>query len=182
MSKPTTGLEVCTQYNLNTAQFAALPTCMRALYRAAYAADVLKVQEIPHGSNRGADVERYQGIAGCNPGDPWCAAFVTAMLVDSGADRHQLPKLAASVHGWLDWANVGKHDKLTPQRGNLGVLIHSPTTGHIVFITSVDPIKGTVHTIEGNTNDDGSREGYEVCRRERSISSFKAFIDLGFLS
>jgi hypothetical protein len=23
-------------------------------------------------------------------------------------------------------------------------------------------------TIEGNTNDDGSREGYEVCRRFRS--------------
>jgi len=26
---------------------------------------------------------------------------------------------------------------------------------------------GTIQTIEGNTNDEGSREGYEVCRRTR---------------
>ena len=36
---------------------------------------------------------------------------------------------------------------------------------------------GTFATIEGNTNDEGSREGYEVCRRVRGRGS-KDFIRL----
>lgn len=40
---------------------------------------------------------------------------------------------------------------------------------HTGIITKVD---GTaIHTVEGNTNDEGSREGYEVCRRVRDIGS-----------
>ena len=28
-----------------------------------------------------------------------------------------------------------------------------------------------IHTIEGNTNDEGSREGYEVCKRMRNLKN-----------
>jgi len=31
--------------------------------------------------------------------------------------------------------------------------------------------KGFLITIEGNTNDEGSREGYEVCRRRRDLGT-----------
>jgi hypothetical protein len=37
----------------------------------------------------------------------------------------------------------------------------------IVVSTSAETFK----TIEGNTNDDGSREGYEVCARTRGYSN-----------
>jgi len=36
---------------------------------------------------------------------------------------------------------------------------------HTGIITQVQP--EAIHTIEGNTNDQGSSEGYEVCRRVR---------------
>jgi len=53
-------------------------------------------------------------------------------------------------------------------------------TGHYVQIGHRDIgyiIEGSkIHTIEGNTNDTGSREGYEVCRRVRDISKCKGFI------
>lgn len=39
---------------------------------------------------------------------------------------------------------------------------------HTGIITGLDGFM--VHTIEGNTNDEGSREGFEVCRRIRNIN------------
>jgi peptidoglycan hydrolase-like protein with peptidoglycan-binding domain len=37
---------------------------------------------------------------------------------------------------------------------------------HVGIVTSAE--RDAFHTIEGNTNDDGAREGYEVCERVRS--------------
>ncbi|EKT4520794.1 CHAP domain-containing protein, partial [Flavobacterium psychrophilum] len=48
--------------------------------------------------------------------------------------------------------------------------------GHTGIVEKV--IEKTIYTIEGNTNDDGSREGYKVCRRKRNIKTIKAFIRL----
>lgn len=47
-------------------------------------------------------------------------------------------------------------------------------TGHTGFVERVDG--SNIHTIEGNTNDEGSREGYEVARRVRQLKSFKGFL------
>jgi hypothetical protein len=44
---------------------------------------------------------------------------------------------------------------------------------HVGIVEASDPLQIT--TIEGNTNDDGSREGYEVCRRKRGYTG-KDFI------
>jgi hypothetical protein len=49
-------------------------------------------------------------------------------------------------------------------------------TGHTGFVEKIS--NGIVYTIEGNTNEDGSREGYEVAKRERPLSSFYGFIQL----
>ena len=52
--------------------------------------------------------------------------------------------------------------------------------GHIGFVTKVDLVNKTFETIEGNSNDEGSREGYEVAHRtgklSRKFSSVKGFI------
>lgn len=178
-STPTTALQIHARYGLSLFAFASLPVAEHALYRAAYAADVLHVEEIPRGSNRGPDVERYQKSAGAEAGDPWCAAFWTCMLLDSGVSRSALPELAASVHGWLDWAKAKGIVSDTPKRGFVGLIIESATTGHLVGISAV---RGdTVDTIEGNTNTDGSREGYGVFRRNRPIHQFRCFVDLSGL-
>ena len=48
--------------------------------------------------------------------------------------------------------------------------------GHTGFVEKVEG--NVIHTIEGNTNDTGSREGYEVCRRTRKVEQCKGFIRL----
>lgn len=178
-SQPTTGDQVCQKYGLAPSEFAALSAAERALFRAAYAADELQVVEVPRGSNHGPDVDRYLIAAGAEPGEPWCAAFWTCMLLDSGVGRSELPELAASVHGWLDWAKHKGVAQSNPDRAYAGLIIETPTTGHLVAITSVNGNR--VSTIEGNTNKGGSREGYGVFRRTRPISQFRCFVDCSSL-
>ncbi len=178
-STPTTGQQICDHYKLEPVHFMAMPAMERGLYRALYACEVLHVQEIPKYSNRGPDVERYQLAAGSGPGEPWCAAFGTCMLLDSGVKRSDLPELAASVHGWLSWAHQKGIIALKPLRGFAGLLIHSPTSGHWVWIVAVEG--DNVHTVEGNTDTNGSSEGYEVAFRIRPIDHFHCFVDLSGL-
>jgi hypothetical protein len=47
---------------------------------------------------------------------------------------------------------------------------------HIGIVTRAEP--DAFHTIEGNTNDDGSREGFEVCERVRAYDG-KDFVIVG---
>lgn len=179
-STPTTGVQICQRYNMTAVQFANLPLAERALFRAAYAADVLKVREVPEGSNRGPDVDRYIRSAGFEPPQYWCAAFWYCMLKDSGADAKDLPNHPASVHGWLDWARKGGHLVARPKRTAVGLIIETPATGHLIVCSSV-LLRTVVNTIEGNTNNNGSRNGYGVFRRTRASYSIDYWVDLGWL-
>jgi hypothetical protein len=44
---------------------------------------------------------------------------------------------------------------------------------HVGIVTNI--IEGVFYAIEGNTNDDGEREGYEVCERIRALSGAYKF-------
>ena len=147
----------------------------RALFRMAWAADVWHLTEDAVHTNNGPEIDRILGIAGVGPGNPWCASIWTAYLVDSGASRAKLPPGTASVHGWGDWAHAQKRFTTTPKRGFAGLIYHTATTGHLVVVTQVNG--DSVMTIEGNTNLDGSRDGYGVFRRVRSIDQFAGFVD-----
>ena len=59
--------------------------------------------------------------------------------------------------------------------GAIFIMDFGKGVGHTGLVVKVNK-DGTVDTIEGNTNDEGSREGYEVCRRVRKLSSIKGFI------
>jgi hypothetical protein len=175
------GQLVCTAYDLTMDEWTAMPPYIRALYRAAYTADHLNVVEQPIGSNRGAYVDYYIHTAGLNPPEPWCAAFGTTMLVESGVPRESLPHGAASTHEWIHWANQTGNAVPKPQRGFAGIIVESPTSGHFVLCSHVNEDGLTFATIEGNTNVDGSREGYGVFRRERKIATINTWIDLSHL-
>lgn len=182
---------ICEQYHLEAADFAALAPNIRSLFRLAYAADVMHVQEVPNigqpgnedgSANTGPEVNRVLGICGFpDGGEPWCAAIGTGYLVDSGVPRSQLPVNAASVHGWLEWATENDLILTEPVRGCAGLLIFNATAGHFTTVTDV-PGDGTILTLEGNSNTNGSAEGYEMVRHRRPISEIHAFVDLSKLT
>lgn len=181
MSFPTTGpipgSAICDQYGLTPDEFSALPPNLRMLFRMAYAADVMKVHEDgpPH-TNHGPEVNRVLGICGWpGGGQPWCIAQPSAYLIDSGVPRSQLPPNLASTHSWLSWAEENGHILEVPVRGCIGLLIFSSTEGHGFAVSNVD--RDAVLTLEGNSNTDGSRDGWEDVRHRRPISSVHAFVD-----
>ena len=138
------------------------------------------VEESP--SNWGPKVSMYLRVAGVFSPAPWCAALLTWALVEAGADRKKLPKLAASTYYWHEWAKATGRlitDGTKAQRGFFGVW-NGRKGGHIFAVTRRS---GTyqVMTIEGNTNEAGEREGKYVMRRYRSWSQMAGYPRFGWI-
>jgi hypothetical protein len=127
------------------------------------------------GQNKGPWVRLY--MKG-NDGEawPWCAGFVSFILKQA-CDTLGVPlpigtsfscdTLAANAKTkgiFLKGANTGNGNRITPGSFFLDRRTSTDWT-HAGIITGTQ--NGVFHTIEGNTNDEGSREGYEVCRRTR---------------
>lgn len=145
-------------------EWKAWPLTEKLVQLAAYHCDALKVKEEPKGSNDGAWVRRYLAAAGVNFPAPWCASFVTYLAKECGYEH--IPKHPAAVASWSHMPKAAE-----PARGDLFFYLHENGTGHIGVV--LENKGATVRTIEGNTNDEGSREGFEVCRRERKISALR---------
>jgi hypothetical protein len=153
---------------LSDAEFAALPLAERFVLVAAFYADKAKVEEHPRGSNRGEYIDAWAKEFDTLLGSPWCGLYVSHCLRAAGY-KGSLPPHPASTHSWADWAHSHGKSVNFPQRGDIFVLLFTPTTGHMGIV--LGPTVGTrFRTAEGNSNNDGSREGYAVVRHERSIT------------
>lgn len=141
------------------------------------------------GQNRGPWVRLYtDGNEGREW--PWCAGFVTFLMKQAAQTLGEPMPIPGSV----------SCDSLAAQAREAGRFVRdadlrngSVTTGkmptasiflvrrtdsdwtHAGLVTAFD--KGMFRTIEGNTNDEGSRDGYEVCARMRGYGD-KDFIRL----
>lgn len=135
-------------------------------------------------SNSGKEVDQYLKSAGLNPGNPWCMAFVywcykqaanvlgvPNFLIRTGGVLHQWNEQQAIKKIVLD--KVLKNPGII-QPGAVFIMDYGKGTGHTGMVERIH--NGLVETVEGNTNDEGSREGYEVCRRTRKLASIKGFI------
>ncbi len=138
----------------------------------------LGVQEIPKGSNSGPEVEIYLKSVGLGKGYSWCMAFVywcvkQAVNIDPKA-VNPLKKTA----GVLDqWNNKPELRITTPILGCVFIMDFGKGLGHTGFVEKI-LANGKIQTIEGNTNNDGSREGYAVCRRIRTVKECKGFLKI----
>lgn len=132
------------------------------------------------GANRGRHVERYLSSVGFDPGYAWCAAFVSWCYQQAEINH---PK-SAWVPSYARKQNIiykrGEFLKSLPQQGDVFLIWFSNLNrpAHIGF---VDRWKEKwVITVEGNTNDDGSREGdgvYRKRRLQRQVWAVSNFID-----
>jgi len=116
---------------------------------------------------------------GYNARAPWCAAFVSWCVKQSGvfseADR---PKSASAFKGggYEAWArSKSSAVKLTtnPSKVYAGDLVIF-SFSHIGIATSDSDSNGKFNTIEGNTNAAGSREGNGCYAKTRSLSAVRS--------
>lgn len=168
-------------------------TAVAPLLRAALrvANGEIGVMEVPPGSNRGPKVDEYLRAVRLEPtagSFPWCAAFLYWCFdraAEGLARPNPLVRTAGVLDHWRKAQTLGVQRVLTadaaadPERvqpGQIFILATGGVTGHTGLVEEV--ANGRLTTIEGNTNDGGTREGIGVFRRrERKILE----INRGFL-
>ena len=155
-----------------------------ALLAVAAAEADAKVREVG-GANKGSRVEEYQRAVSLRPGDPWCAAFVAWCMMQSRSSlappawcsgsaittwqkgsRKAGPAAACTPlfndyrgrikAGWVWVRAKDSSGAAEARRGNW-------VQGHCGIVVAVD--SSGFHTVEGNTNAAGSRDGDGVYRK-----------------
>jgi len=113
-------------------------------------------------------VEQYLASVGLKKGNPWCAAFVHWSFLQSGIT--EVPR-SGFCPNWFQ-TNViywrGHYEKKLPQRTDVfGIWFQAKKRiAHVGFID--EWVNGSYAiTVEGNTNEAGSREGDGVYRKRR---------------
>ena len=158
--------------SLTDVQFQALPLAERFVLVAAHMSDVAKVQEYASHNNHGPEIDAWcKVLKQGNGGIPWCGIFVSICLRLAGY-WGRIPSNPASTHSWASWAKqTGRALPAgsKPRRGDIFVLLFTPTTGHMGVCLQDKDGDGLTDTIEGNSNDDGSRDGYKVTRHDRKL-------------
>lgn len=140
------------------------------------------------GTNRGERIDQYAREVGVPVGQPWCATFVTRNLLAAGWRKPTWFTNPASSCNWLVHAVAGgaiASVLKVPKRGCIGgwcrALGGGPWQGHLFHVAEVISIGGKpiyVRTIEGNSNEDGSREGNRIVERRRLVTPKLRFIEV----
>ena len=148
------------------------------LIEVAKAEDAKHVREVG-GMNRGPDVEKYQKTVGLSPGSPWCAAFVAYCVKEAkGLTRGPRRWSGSAIPQWHKGTRrMLPEGVATPEKGDFQTKVRPGmiwvrakdgagavsarkgtwVQGHTGIVVAVDA-EG-FHTVEGNTNGAGSREG-----------------------
>lgn len=144
----------------------------------------LGVMEDPPGSNKGPIVNQYLASVGLPPGLFWCAAFVYWCFDKAAVKNGRANPLVKTGHVMTHWNKTKGKKILTAEAvdkpslikpGHIFMMNTGGSSGHTGIIEKVDG--GFVHTIEGNSNNAGSRNGIGVFRLQRKIAK----INRGFI-
>lgn len=134
------------------------------------------------GHNDGRQVNQFQAATGNHTGDAWCASFVAYCLNKCGIQRIG----NGMARSWFNkdhitWRrDVNGLKKFSAQRGDNGGLYFPAhkSIAHIFFIHDIKDDK--VITVEGNTNNQLSREGngcWQCIRKIKTIYAVSNWID-----
>lgn len=123
------------------------------------------------GHNDGIRVETFLHYCGLAKGNPWCAAFVCWTYGQASISN---PRSGYCPDIFTAKRTIYKRSSKTngqPQQGDVWGL-YFPEKGRIAHVGFVDKWQSKyVITVEGNTNEAGSREGDGVYRKRRLTKS-----------
>ncbi len=115
---------------------------------------------------------------GYNDRQPYCAAFICHCIAQAAREgwQHKVKALPreASVRYFLEWCqgrmgvHVFKPSQEEPQAGDVAIFL--PNLSHMGIVELYDRSKGVIHTIEGNTDPSGGRDGDGIYRRTRKVN------------
>lgn len=159
------------------------------------AEEAAQVREVRPPMNRGPRVDEYQIRTGLplRPGADgfaWCACFLYFCFDEAARKlgrRNPVIKTAGCQDHWNRAGQAGI-ERLTGTRatakpelvrpGMIFIMAFSQGAGHTGIVESVQG--GFITTIEGNSNNQGSRDGFGVFRLTRKINTInRGFIDYG---
>lgn len=140
----------------------------------AVARGLLFVRESPRNSNRGPGIKAMLQVTGLGEGYPWCAASVAYCGVTALGDRWPLPRTASCAQ-LGEAADRLKVLHTQPEPGDVFLVWHA-SLGRFAHTGFVESVGETVRTLEGNTNDGGSRDGWGQFRRVRRFGPKDRFI------
>lgn len=140
------------------------------------AATQIGKQENPPGSNWGEPVKNYLSSVGIGFAAPWCMAFVY-WCFRRASETMNVNNTAIKTGGVLAAWNKAAHNikSSNPAIGSVFIMDFGKGQGHAGLVENFD--KEFIYTIEGNTNDAGSREGIKVCRKKRLRSTIKGYLN-----
>lgn len=153
------------------------------------AEDQLEKEVREEEDNWGPMIERYLHAANISVPAAWCAAFVNWCaeeaygLAGLSSPLEQVPQQAL-VQSYYRWGKDNDRLITDPSQVGLGhlFLLYFPRKGryaHMGFVRDPNPTGNheEFSTVEGNTNEGGSREGYKVASRIRPYNDRYVFID-----
>ena len=153
------------------------------------AASQINVVEVPPYSNRGPQVDEYLKSVGLDPENEhysWCASFVY-WCFEQACNDLSLTNPLVKTAGCLDHWNRATCPKITKQAalkdpslvkpGFIFIIDHGDGSGHTGLVESSSG--GVLTTIEGNTNEQLSSNGYGVFRltRRKIADITRGFLD-----
>lgn len=165
---------------------AKLPLHLAAL---SYAYDMLGVEEVKgengDWSNWGPEIKKFLRSADIGVPAPWCLAFLNWCGEQAAFDKGVKSPLEdvpqqAYVPSLVKWAELNDRF-ISPEEagpGDIFVVWFSSLNrfAHAGFVVEVHEADKWMETIEGNSNDGGSRDGYKVVRRRRNVEKSTKFI------
>jgi hypothetical protein len=139
-------------------------------------------QEIPVNSNNGPHVKKYLAAVGLEPPQYWCMAFVMWCFQQASEAMGVKFPFIKTGGVMLFYNYVHEHHPEwifhSPMPGDIFIIDFGEGHGHAGLVLKGGDL--TSETIEGNSNQDGSRNGYEVAHRfgdhARKNITVKAFI------
>ena len=127
-----------------------------------------------------SDFQNEMLSIGWSKGDAWCVYFcMLAWFKMLPANKWAVAKKLLSGNSQVTWSNFS-NDKSglfevskTAKIGSIAIFQHvsngvPQATGHAGIVTDFDTVQ--FHTIEGNTNDNGSSEGDTVLEKNRTYN------------
>lgn len=168
---------------------------LHAALKIAQAEQAAEVREVRPPMNRGPRVDEYQTRTGLKlktgaDGFAWCACFLYWCFDEAAkklSRKNPVIKTAGCQDHW-NRARLAEISQITGTRatqnpdrvkpGMIFIMAFGGGAGHTGIVESVQG--GFITTIEGNSNNQGSRDGFGVFRLTRKVNSInRGFIDYG---